>query len=253
MSEQTRRERPLWFNRLSLGLMTLTAAAVCLSLSPKAVDALGPSDQVNVPVGGSPLANLTTSPTLFPTFSQSTHDYALSCGAGANVVTMHLSAGPSGSVQVGNQTGASITLAVTLGESQAAVVKAKDSSQQVVAYWIRCLPHDFPQMQVSKPGNPPDGYYLTGTVTSNSTGTTGTYAMVLDRNGTPVWYQGAPGGAINVERISSNTIAWAPSLELLISFNRSAISPSARSHVVRSNRPEPFGPTRRMGCKTLSC
>jgi Arylsulfotransferase (ASST)/Repeat of unknown function (DUF346) len=192
--------------------MALTTAAMCLSYSPKAVDALGPSDQVNVPVGGSPLANLTTTPALSPAFSQSTHDYVLTCRQGANGVTMQLTASQGGSLQVGNQSGPSLSFGVVLGEGQAAVVKAKDSSQQVVAYWIRCLPHDFPQMQVSRSGNAPDGYYLTGTVTSNSAGTTGTYAMVLDRNGTPVWYQPAPGAAINVERIASNTIAWAPAL-----------------------------------------
>jgi Arylsulfotransferase (ASST)/Repeat of unknown function (DUF346) len=192
--------------------MALTAAAVGLSLSPVAVDALGPSDQVNVPVGGSPLANLTTSPNLSPAFSQSTHDYALTCGAGANLVTMHLTASPGGSLQVGNQSGASITFAVTLGESQAAVVKAKDSTQQVVDYWIRCLPHDFPELQINKPGSPTPGYYLTGTLTSSTDGKSGTYAMILDSNGTPVWYQAAPGGAINVEPTGNNTTGWAPSL-----------------------------------------
>jgi hypothetical protein len=36
--------------------------------------------------------------------------------------------------------------------------------------------------------------------------------MILNSNGTPVWYQGAPGAAINVELTGNNTIAWAPSL-----------------------------------------
>jgi hypothetical protein len=39
------------------------------------------------------------------------------------------------------------------------------------------------------------------------------YAMVLDANGTPVWYQLATGGAINVELVpGTHKIAWAPSL-----------------------------------------
>jgi hypothetical protein len=126
---------------------------------------------------------------------------------GANVVTLTLTA-QSGSLQIGNQSGSPLNVPVTLGEGQAAVVRAMAGAD----YWIRCLPHDFPQLQITRPGSPPDGYYLTGNATGSATTGSGTYAMILDPHGTPVWYQAAPGGAINVEWLANNTVAWAPSL-----------------------------------------
>jgi hypothetical protein len=61
---------------------------------------------------------------------------------------------------------------------------------------------------VTKPGTPPSGWYLTG----NNVAARGssTYAMVLDNNGTPVWYQkSADLGALDVTLLSDGTIAWA--------------------------------------------
>jgi hypothetical protein len=58
------------------------------------------------------------------------------------------------------------------------------------------------------------GWYYTGNISSSTTPgpVSGTYAMILDQHGTPVWYQAAPGGAINVEPLPNDTVAWAPSL-----------------------------------------
>ncbi len=81
-------------------------------------------------------------------------------------------------------------------------------------YWVRCLPPDFPALQVNQagpasPGWTP-GYYFTGNIQSNNGAY---YAMVLDGNGVPVWYQKLPPGAqgaVNVEPINDHTIAWTP-------------------------------------------
>jgi hypothetical protein len=210
MFKRTRLAGPVWPSRLSLVLVALAATAVSVYLPTTVVEAVGPADQVNIPVTGSPVANITAAPSaLSPTFSLSIHDYVATCQhAGANVLTLTLTASSGGSLQVGNQSGSQVSFPITVGEGQAAVVKATAGAD----YWIRCLPHDFPTLQVSKPGNPPDGYYLTGNVTASTDGRSGTYAMILDPHGTPVWYQAAPGGAINVELLANNTVAWAPSL-----------------------------------------
>src|SRR5207245_9460626 len=40
-------------------------------------------------------------------------------------------------------------------------------------------------------------------------GGSGTYAMILDQNGTPVWYQKTAGlGAVDVTPLAHNTAAW---------------------------------------------
>jgi len=201
---------------LLLAALAITAAAFSAPLSIRPARADVPADQVGIPVAGSALSGLTTSPySLAPAFSPSIHDYVLRCQPGVNPLTLNLTAAPGGSIQVGYQNGPTATVSVSLAESQAAVVLATDPANPggpQVQYWIRCLPHDFPQLNVNKPGSPSPGWYLTGNISPAKDGSSNTYAMVLDENGTPVWYQPAPGGAINVELLPNNTIAWVPSL-----------------------------------------
>ncbi|MBJ7600934.1 aryl-sulfate sulfotransferase [Candidatus Nephthysia bennettiae] len=194
-------------DRLALVLMAATALAFATFSASRPAEAAPPQDQVLVPVGGSALGGLTTNPALSPLFSVNTHDYVIRCGVGLNVVSLHLIAA-TGTIQAGGQSGATVDLSVNLGEGQAAVVGS--SANQ---YWIRCLPHDFPVLQIANQHSPPPGWYLTGNITSSTTGpASGLYAMILDNNGTPVWYQAAPGGAINVEQLPGNNIAWIPSV-----------------------------------------
>jgi len=201
---------------LLLAALAMTAAAFSAPLSIRPARADVPADQVGIPVAGSALSGLTTVPySLAPAFSPSIHDYVVRCQPGVNPITLNLTAAPGGSVQVGYQNGPTATVSVSLAESQAAVVQATDPANPrgpQVQYWIRCLPHDFPQLTVSKPGAPAPGWYLTGNISPAKDGSSNTYAMILDENGTPVWYQPAPGGAVNVELLPNNTIAWAPSL-----------------------------------------
>jgi hypothetical protein len=184
-------------------------------MSSTAARAATPNDEVDVPVGGSPLSGITTTPlTLIPDFAASIHDYVLRCQPGVNRITITLTATAGGSIQVAYQSGGTVTISVNLGESQAAVILATDPSNPSgpqAQYWIRCLPHDFPQLQVSTPGTVPPGWYFTGNITTSTTGPSSSpYAMILDQDGTPVWYQTAPGGAIDVEPLPSNTVAWIP-------------------------------------------
>jgi outer membrane protein assembly factor BamB len=146
-----------------------------------------PADYVNVT--GSPLTGLTTSPGLNIPFSQSAMNYAISCPSPENSVTLNLTAA-GGTISAEGQSGSTITTTeLDIAPNQAIVVQAPDPSNPTgatVQYWIRCLPGNFPQLQVSKPGNPAPGYYFYGnlTVSANS----GWYEMALDQNGTPVWY-----------------------------------------------------------------
>jgi hypothetical protein len=157
-----------------------------------------PGDQATIKVSGS-LANMTStpqfgSPVSPPTpFSPSTNDYAIYCHSGVNLISLKFDDGVTPK-----------TASVSLGENQAAVVQASNGQ-----YWIRCLPHDFPVMQFSGTGSATE-WYLTGLLSAAVNGSSSTYAMVLDGNGTPVWYQKAPGGAINVQATAPNTIAWMP-------------------------------------------
>ena len=141
-----------------------------------------------------PVTGISTSPpALSPAFSTSTHDYVLRCGSGTNTINFAIAAGSAGGL-----------VSVPLAESQAAVVQDSTTAQ----YWIRCLPANFPDITVNKPGNPSPGWYTTSNITAANGD--GAYAMVLDGNGTPVWFASTPGVAVNVEALPNNTLTWAP-------------------------------------------
>jgi hypothetical protein len=180
-------------------LILLSATTVAGTITPGAARS---ADPVTLHVQGS-LASITTSgPALTPSFAPSTTDYVLRCQAGANPISVNFEASAGGTIQLGTQSGTHVTASATLVENQALIVEGTGGT-----YWIRCLPHDFPHLHVTKPGSPPPGWYLTGNVTA--AGGSSTYAMILDRNGTPVWYQKTAGeGAINVTPLARNTVAW---------------------------------------------
>jgi arylsulfotransferase ASST/IPT/TIG domain-containing protein len=122
-----------------------------------------------------------------------------------NPINLQLTATSGGAIEAGGRMGAEVTLSVGLVENQALVVAAPTASGADEDYWIRCLPADFPQIDVTKPGDPPPGWYLTG-----NAGGAGSYAIILDHDGTPVWYQKTAGpGTFNVTPRARNEVAWA--------------------------------------------
>lgn len=178
---------------IKLGLPALVAtsglvAALLLPVAAPGAGAAVPHDQVTVAVTGS-LTSMTSDPSFRPAFSPSIHDYALYCQSGVNAMTLTFAGVTPTSV------------AISLGENQAAVVEASNGP-----FWIRCLPHDFPVMTATGSAGAVPGWYLTGNALASAG--SNTYAMVLDGNGTPVWYQKAPGGAVNVEALAGDKIAW---------------------------------------------
>ena len=81
---------------------------------------------------------------------------------------------------------------VGLAPNQAAVIHATNAAGASNDYWVRCLPPDFPTLDTTKHpenGDPTPGWYLLGNNILPQGGTTNGYAMILDTNGTPVWYK----------------------------------------------------------------
>ena len=219
-------ERLLVVKRFALLVIpALLAANLAVASGTSVVLAGGNVDTVTVPVLGGPLGNITTSPlTLSPAFDQATTDYVLRCHTGVNAVQVTLSAASSGEIAIGKDRGNSLTINVNLVENQALIISGPgqrganrasasaqsgqtDSAQPsgLAQYWIRCLPSDFPLINVTRPGNPPTGWYVTGTLYA----AVGAYAMVLDSNGTPVWYRKSGGlNAVNVTPLPDGSLAW---------------------------------------------
>jgi hypothetical protein len=208
--------------RLALWSATaLVAASLAAAQTPAAAQMQVPANTVTVDVSGSSLANMTSIPlSLTPAFDPAITDYVLRCQTGINAVRVTLFA-DGATIRVLGLRGASVAIQEDLVENEALVIVARaprslmanqpsqadfEDENARVSYWIRCLPHDFPQLKVTKPGSPSPGWYLTGNV--NSIGGSGAYAMVLDANGTPVWYQPTTRQALNVTPLSDDRIAW---------------------------------------------
>ncbi len=201
-------------------------ALLVASVAAPPVVALAESivNNVTIEVRGQPLDNLTTSPlSLTPSFDPAITDYVLRCQSGQNTIQLTFSAVLGGTINLERGRGHTVTIQQTLVENQALIVSANrphnEDAKDVggpphsLQYWIRCLPHDFPQLNVTKTGNPPPGWYLTGDL--NSTAESGAYAMVLDNNGTPVWYRQSSGAsAENVTLLSDGNIAWGTNIGL---------------------------------------
>jgi Arylsulfotransferase (ASST)/IPT/TIG domain len=185
--------------------IAFAAVAVLTALTPADAHQAVTADPVTLTVEGAPLGEITTSDLeLSPAFSPATTDYLLRCHPGVNTVGITLAGASGGSIRVGSLSGPRVSSSVALVENQALVVEAPDGKD----FWIRCLPSDFPVLSVTRPGKPPPGWYLTGNL--GSAKGSGTYAMILDSNGTPVWYQRTSGqGAINVTPLAKNVVAWA--------------------------------------------
>jgi hypothetical protein len=167
----------------SLGLFTSIAAfaAGCEAVGspPGAAPVASGTD------GGVALLGITVSPlALTPAFAPNIHDYYVRCAAGPNPVTVSVTDA------VGTE-----TMSILLLEDQAMVLQG--------SYWIRCLPHDFPEITVTPAASgavPTPGWYLV-----NGTN----YAMVLDTHGTPVWY--AYGTNVNdLESPAANVLSFSP-------------------------------------------
>jgi hypothetical protein len=188
--------------------LTLAGAASGLATAPARAQAAG---RIDVVVTGGPLSSVTALPQpLTPTFVPTTQDYTVRCGTGDNTVTISLTAA-SGEIQAEGESGSTLALTHTLRDNEAVVFDAPDPSNPAgqTQYWVRCLPPDFPDITVTRGANPPGaGWYLTSDVIAAPG--RGQYAMILDSNGTPVWYAPTPGGALDLQLIGSNTLSWAP-------------------------------------------
>ncbi len=209
--------------RLFTVLCVLTGLGFAAGASVStALPAAAASPYALVAVAGASLSGLGVAApyALNPVFSSSTTDYDVSCQAGSNQVSLTLS-GNGGPITVStNQqgsvvSGTTVSVSLDVVPNEAIVIYAPSSggAPGTAQYWVRCLPSDFPTLQVNQagpasPGWTP-GYYFTGNLTSlNGVN----YAMVLDGNGVPVWYQKLPTGttAGNVEPLSNDTIVWSP-------------------------------------------
>jgi hypothetical protein len=153
---------------------------------------------------------------LSPSFSPTTHDYTLPCKTGVNWFDVSMTAAAGSTVgliaPMASVSAPAQTVSVPMAEDDAAVIQVTTADGAQDQYWIRCLPADFPQIEIQFPTaneSPSPGWYLIGSENGlNSYG----FAMVVDTNGTPVWYQRSWNGVIYVQFLKQNSLVYSPIL-----------------------------------------
>ena len=148
-----------------------------------------------------------------PAFSPDIHDYVLRCSAGDNAVSVTVNAAAPVEASIlgvgSSPASGSQSATVTLQEDSAIVIDVT-SGTDAQEYWVRCLPHDFPVVSMTRnpqAGSPTPGWYLLGNGIAAEG--EGGFAMVLDGNGTPVWYHRvAATGAFNVDQLPDGSISF---------------------------------------------
>lgn len=126
-------------------------------------------------------------------FSEDVTDYALYCSkTSGNKLTFDLTSVP-GSTSVSIK-----GMPVKQGEKKEVVANSNDlieltskSGTNKRSFWFRCLPPNFPRVEVKSYGTTSPGWYLMSTVGEKGQDRPN-YSMVLDVNAVPVWYRSAP-------------------------------------------------------------
>lgn len=182
---------------------------------------------------------------LSPAFSPYVHDYVVRCAAGDNplAITLQATAGAKVTVTTPIATRSEVSqgLSVTLSEDDPLIVRAV-AGGTAESYWVRCLPHDFPQITFSpypEAGAPTPGWYLTGNAIP-AEGESG-FAMILDGNGTPVWYERVTPGVMNVDLLPDGTVSY---IAMLGDF------PLANQYAVQTLAPWQTGAVQTVGMVT---
>jgi len=208
---------------VTVTVSTVSALAACAPTIAPIQDAPDGGPKVVVDAAAPPppmglLASLSLSPgPLTPAFSANVYDYTVQCAAGTNnvSVTMQTTAGAVASLlsPLVSQAAETQSVSLSIEEDAAIVVNVASGDGQSVQYWVRCLPHDFPPITVTphpSVATATPGYYLTGNGVVGQGN--GGFAMILDTNGTPVWYRRVTGGAFNLELIDDDVVAFIPTL-----------------------------------------
>ncbi len=158
----------------------------------------------------SPVESLSFNHEVFPRFDAAATDYAIKCRAATqNVVfDIDLRAGISGVIQPG---GAPVidgrnTRSIATDDLMTLTLTGNGQTRR---YHFRCLPPDFPDYSVRRPGSPAaPGWYLTTAGALGSPG--GPYAVIFDEYGAPVWYKRTAAPMIDLKRMSDGALIAAP-------------------------------------------
>jgi hypothetical protein len=141
----------------------------------------------------------------WPSFSPTATDYAVECGDAP--VDLELDPLVGTTMRVNNVPVAGGTLRLPGNDDRLTTITLQRGSE-VQNFWFRCVPSGFPRLEVERPGTPAPGWYLTLATTPAG----GSFALILDEHGGPVWYKRLDRTGTDLKRRSDGRIVWVPNL-----------------------------------------
>ncbi len=137
--------------------------------------------------------SVSVSPSLQPLFNPRFPNYVTRCTPNSTVTVKAQGNGTPISVDGGAAQTGTFSQGVPLSTGQRFSFTVGSQS-----YNVRCLPSDFPHYSFTRYGTSQAAYWLT-TPTWSETKTTGTYVVMFDGNGVPVWWYDEGTGQIPVD------------------------------------------------------
>lgn len=141
----------------------------------------------------------------WPAYTSDGVDYVVECGANTDV-GLRLLRGTTARVNGVPVASGTVPL-VTSADDRIRVELRRDGV--VRQHSFRCVPADFPRLDIDLTGEPSPGWYVTSL---RKAGATSGYTAVLDTRGVPVWYKRVPGDLIDVQRRDDGRLVLVQSL-----------------------------------------
>ena len=196
-------------NREVSNLLTVQLSGdgtVCV-FSPRAADVVLDLVGLMVVPDRSPFEMLDVSGVdVFPAFDPAGSDYAMACEVAGNEINFTVIGHRVGVVSIdGVSLGIDGKRSIEPQPDDIVTVTVGGSGAPATSYHFRCLPSDFPKLNVERPGNTAPGWYLAGL---NAEAPSQPYVAILNEFGAPVWYQRSQLWAINAQRLADGSIAY---------------------------------------------
>lgn len=165
----------------------------------------GCATPIAVPPGSGSLSSLAVADLpLRPSFAPDEHDYGVPCQTGTNSLTVSAAPADGQSVQI---VGAGSDGTVSVAEGGLVEIDAVGTTGTLDKYWIRCLPHDFPDLEAVRYSVGTPGWFLLAPGL-NQTSSTDHYVVMVDDHGAVVWYHNTGGSVINAMLLPDGNLGW---------------------------------------------
>jgi Arylsulfotransferase (ASST) len=154
---------------------------------------------------------VSTQPSLFPDFNASIRDYVVRCEPSNEVeVSLETPENVRASVDGGPRRKGTITQTVSLNAGQSFDITVIQSGV-AKAYFVRCLPSDFPAFTTERDGPTQAQWYIVApSIGTAPSGESTQYLAFFDNNGVPVWWMPSASGTtpLDAKLLPNRHVAW---------------------------------------------